>query len=212
MVESKLLVPHFSYCDQLDATRLIQLRENMKEEAAANGIKLTYMPFFIRALSLAIDKFPAINGSVSMLQKKLIIHKQQNMGLAMKTPLGLIAPVLHRVDTLSLFDIIHAFDALKTKALAGKLEPKDMKNSTITISNFGTLGGLWATPVINYPEIAILGVAKIRSQPVVKNDAITIRPMLNISWSFDHRVIDGDAAAEFSNAFIALLENPANLI
>lgn len=212
MVESKLIIPHFSYFDQMDATRLVQMRENIKQEAEKQGIKLTYMPFLIRALSLTIKKFPTINASVDLAENMLIVHKHQNIGIAFKTPSGLIAPVFKNVQDMTLTDIIKNYHAFKEKASANKLEPSDMKESTITISNFGTLGGLWATPIINYPEVAILGVAKIHKEPVVVNDAVAVREMLNLSWSFDHRIIDGDSAAQVSNYLITLLKNPASLL
>lgn len=212
MVESKYLIPHFSFFDQLDATRLIQLRENVKTEAGKYGIHVTFMPFFIRALSLALKHYPQVNGSVDIQKDTLVIHKQHNIGIAKKTSAGLIVCVLKNVQEMTLHEIIRSYDALMQKAKEEKLERSDMIDSTITISNFGTLGGQWATPIINYPEIAILGIAKVHKQPVVRNNEIVIRELLNLSWSFDHRVIDGDLAAEFSNQYISLLENPAQLL
>lgn len=171
------------------------------------------MPFFIRALSLTIYQFPMINSCYDEETGKLIIHKVHNIGIAMAAVNGLIVPVLKGVQELSLHDIIHAFDVLK-KAISGKLEPKEMKDSTITISNFGVLGGggLWATPIINYPEAAILAVNKIQKQPAVKNDQVAIVDTLNISWSFDHRFIDGEQAAKVSSCFAKLIQNPAQLL
>ncbi len=212
MVESKSTIPHYSYFDQLDATRMIQLRENIQPKAAQEGYKLTYMPFFIKALSLALNKFPQVNSSVALNADKLILHKHHHIGVASKTENGLVVFVLRDVQEKSFEQIIKEYNQLVTKMKEGKLERNDMIDSTITISNFGTLGGLWATPIINYPEVAILGVAKIRKEPFVKNDEIIVRPSLNLSWSFDHRVIDGGLAAEFSNQFISLLENPAQIL
>lgn len=212
MIESHYIVPPFSFFDQLDATRLIQLRDNLKTEAANIGIKLTYMPFFIKALSMSLLEYPHLNASVDMEANELVIHKQHHIGIAMQLPTGLMVVVLKNVERLPLFDLIKAYEALKIKAQEGKLELSDMRDSTITISNFGVLGGMWATPIINYPEVAILGLAKICKQPVIKNDEVVARSMLNLSWSFDHRVIDGEAAAQFSNHFIGLLENPARML
>ncbi len=212
MVESKYIVPHFAFFDQAEATRLVQLRENVKKEAQKYKFRLTYMPFFIRALSLVIKQYPQVNGSVDLQENKWIIHKQQNIGIATRTPDGLSVCVLKNVQEMSLHEIIRSYDALMKKAEEGKLERSDLIDSTITISNFGSLGGLWATPIINYPEIAILGIARIRKIPVVRNDTIVIREILNLSWSFDHRVIDGEVAALISNAYISLLENPAQLL
>lgn len=212
MSESKQIIPHFSFFDHMDASRLIKIRENIKMEAEKEGIKLSYMPFFIRALSMTIKRFPTINASVDLADKTLVVHRHYNIGIAFKTPAGVIAPVLKNVQDKSLKEIIRSYEELKNKAISGKLGLADMKESTITLSNFGTLGGLWATPIINYPEVAILGVAKIHKEPAVVNDAIVIRETLNLSWSFDHRIIDGDTAAEVSNYMMSLLKNPAEML
>lgn len=214
MKESKQVIPHFSYFEQVDATRLIQLRENFKKEAEKEGIHLTYIPFIIRALSLTLKKYPTVNSSLDPSSTKLALHKHHHVGIAMSTSLGLIVPVLKEVQNLSLFDLIRAYHELKQKAMANKLSPSDMKDGTISISNFGVLGngGLWATPIINYPEAAILALAKIKKQPLVRNNTLVVRDVLNLSWSFDHRIIDGDLAAHFSHHFTDLLQNPAALL
>lgn len=214
MSESKRLIPHFSYFEQIDATHLVQLRKKFKEEAAKQHISVTYMPFLIKALSLSLKQYPYVNSSVDAVQNKIILHKQHNVGIAINTEKGLIVPVLKNVQLMKLVDVIQRFEELKERALRGKLQPLDMKDATITISNFGVLGGegLWATPIINYPEVAILAVSKIHKEAVVKNSAIAVRDSLNLSWSFDHRVIDGDMAASFSHYFGMLVQNPAPLI
>jgi len=213
MKQSKQVVPHFSYFEQVEVTRLIQLRQAVKKESAKENISLTYMPFFIRALSLALKQFPTVNGSLDPAGNQLTIHKQHNIGLAMSTPQGLIVAVLKAVQEMSLKEIIQGYESLKVKAQSGKLQPSDMKESTITISNFGALGnGVFATPIINYPESAILALAKIQKQPVVKDAHIEIRDILNVSWSFDHRFIDGDLATSFSRFYCSLLLNPASLL
>lgn len=214
MMESVHQAAHFSYFEQIDATRLVQLRQNIKKEAEKTGIRLTYMPLLIRALSLALTKFPTLNSSLDRKAQQLRIHKQHNIGIGMSTEHGLIVPVIKDVEKLSLEEIIRAYEELKEKAKNHKLLPQDMKDATITISNYGVLGGggRWATPVLNYPEVAILAVARIQKQPVVKNDEIVIKDTLNLSWSFDHRVVDGDLAATFSQYYSNLLENPASLL
>jgi len=214
MVESKSIIPHFSYLDQADATRLVAFRDKIKKEAEAKGIKLTFMPFFIKALSLCLKKHPLANSSVDLHKNTLVLHRVHNIGIAMSTPLGLIVPVLKNIQDATLFDTIYAYEAMKKKAKEGKLLPGDMKEATVTITNFGALagGGVFATPIINYPEVAILGVARIQKQPVVINEETVIRSILNCSWSFDHRVIDGEEAAKISSDFIDLIENPAKLM
>ncbi len=211
MTESKSLIPHFSFFDKANAKSLVQTREKLKAEAKIRKIHLTYVAFFIKALSLSLKKFPFVNASVDMTASKVVLHKPHNIGIAMKTEQGLIVPVLKEVNDKSLEEIAREFTILKEKARTNKLEPSDMKGSTITISNFGTEGGLWATPVINYPEVAILATAKIYPEAVVQGEKIAIRQTLNCSWSFDHRVIDGDRAAAFSHHFISLIEHPSRL-
>lgn len=212
MSESKTIIPHFSFFDSANARYLIQLRNNLKPEAQKRGMKLTFLPFFIRALSLCLKEFPQFNASVDLQKNALVLHKPHNIGIAMKTNYGLIVPVLKDVQEMSLENVITEYNSLREKAWNNKLKPEDMKDSTITISNFGTEGGLWATPVINYPEVAILATAKIQKQPVVRKDEVVIRDLLNCSWSFDHRIIDGDMAAAFSKAFIRLIENPIRIL
>lgn len=214
MAQSEQNAVHFSYFEQIDATRLVQLRENVKKQAALENIRLTYMPFFIRALSLSCKQYPKINSSIDMDNHELIIHKQQNIGIAINTGHGLIVPVMRGVQDMSLEEIIKEFDKLKAAALSHKLSSQDMKGSTISISNFGVLGGggMWATPVINYPEVAILAVARIQKRPIVKNEELLVRDTLNLSWSFDHRIVDGDMAASFSHYYGSLLQNPAALV
>jgi len=210
--ESKTVVPHFSFFDQADVTRLIKLRERVNEQASKEGYSATYMPFFIRALSKALRNHPHCNASVDAASHSLLIHRHHHIGIATKMEMGLGVAVLKDVQEMTLQELIQSYCELMVKAKEGKLKRSDMTGSTITISNFGPLGGMWATPIINYPEAAILGVAKIRPQPVVKNRQVVVRSMLNLSWSFDHRIIDGDGAAAVSNEVIALLENPASLL
>lgn len=214
MAESKKNIPHFSYFEQTDATHLVQLRHNFKESAAKQGISVTYMPFIIKALSMSLKQYPWVNSSLDTTTNTLIVHKQHNIGIAITTEKGLIVPVLKNAQDKSLIEIIEAYEVLKNKALSGKLQSNDMKESTITISNFGVLGGggLWATPIINFPEVAILAIAKIQKMPMVKNSTVVVRDVLNLSWSFDHRIIDGDMAASFSHHFSMLLQNPAPLL
>lgn len=212
MVESKYLVPHFSFFDRVDATRLVKMRAKSKEEASRHGIRLTYMPFFVRALSLALKEFPQINGSIDVGTKEIVTHKVQNIGIAVKTPQGVMAPPVKSVEEMGFHDVIRAYDVLMQKAKENTLTSADMKGGTITISNFGTEGGLWATPVINYPQVCILGIARIQPTPVVYRGELCAREMLNLSWSFDHRLVDGDLAAAFSRCFCRYVENPSMLL
>lgn len=214
MKTSKANIPHFSYFEKVEATRLVALRKHVQAEAAAEGFQATYMPFFIRALSLCINKHPEINSSLEEAESKLILHRHQNIGVAIAGPQGLVVVVLRDVQELTFPQLIRAYEELKKRALASQLKPEDMRGSTITLSNFGVLGGhgLWATPIINYPEAAILAVDRIQKQPAVVNGEIVIRDVLNVSWSFDHRIIDGEMAAHVSRDFCGYLLNPASLL
>jgi pyruvate dehydrogenase E2 component (dihydrolipoamide acetyltransferase)/2-oxoisovalerate dehydrogenase E2 component (dihydrolipoyl transacylase) len=214
MAESKHMIPHFSYFEQADLTRLIQTKDKIAPQATSENINLTFMPFFIRALSLTLLQFPIMNSSLDAEKSLIVYHKPQNIGIAMSTPHGLIVPVLKNVQDLKLPEIIRAFDALKKRAFTNQLHPSDMKEGTITITNFGTFEGhsIAATPIINYPEVAIVGFAKVMKQPKVINSEIAIRDLTTICLSFDHRVIDGSLAAQIASNMSTLLENPGKLI
>jgi pyruvate dehydrogenase E2 component (dihydrolipoamide acetyltransferase) len=209
---SKASIPHFTWCDSADVTHLGQLRTNLQAEATRRGLHLTYTPFFLRALSLTLTQFPEFNATFDRQAQTLVIHKPHHIGIAMKTALGLIVPVLKQVNAMDFEQMVKAYDALRQRAQSNQLKPSDMQEGTITLSNFGTEGGRWATPVIVAPQVAILATARIRAEPVVRGAQIAIRQILNCSWSFDHRVIDGDMAAAFSNAFLHKLENPIEII
>lgn len=214
MTESKTKIPHFSYFEEADATRLIQLKDNSKQKASAEGIHITYTPFILRALSICIKKYPILNSSFDAEHSKIILHHRQNIGIAMSTPLGLIVPVLKEVENLGIEALIRNYEELIQRARRNKLLPSDMKEGTLTISNFGSIGnhGLWATPIINYPEAAILAIGRIHQQPIAKNGLVTVGDRINFSWSFDHRLIDGDMASQISRSFCSLIENPAMLL
>lgn len=212
MVESKRNIPHFAFFDRADATRLIQIRENSKEEAAKAGIKLTYLPFFLRALALCIQEHPHVNASLDLASGCIVQHEQVNIGIASKTADGVTVPVLKNVQSMSFHEVIQNFDQLRLKTVAGELSREDLSGGTITVSNFGTEGGRWATPVINAPEAAILGIARIEDEVLVRNGKIVARPMVRLSWSFDHRLFDGAEGAAFSCAFVHLIENPGQLL
>ncbi|MBA3956962.1 MAG: 2-oxo acid dehydrogenase subunit E2 [Parachlamydiaceae bacterium] len=214
MAESKANIPHFSYFEQFDATRLVQLRHSFKETASTQNISVTFMPFIIKALSLCITKYPIINSSLTSDKSSILYHHAHNIGIAITTPKGLIVPVLKNVQVMNLQTLILAYEDLKQKATSNSLQNSDMKDGTITISNFGVLGGggLWATPIINFPEVAILGVGRIHKELTIRNNEVTPRDVLNLSWSFDHRIIDGDLASAVSHYLCGLLQNPASLL
>lgn len=214
MAFSKRHIPHFSYFEQMEVTRLITTRSRFKKEAEKEGIALTYLPFIIRALSLTLKEFPLLNSNIDMESGKIIFHKQHNIGIAMAGPLGLIVPVLKGVEEMSLEALIRGYAKLKERADSHGLKKEEMKEATITVSNFGaaTSRGLFATPVLNPPEVAILAVGRIQKQAIVKNGEVVAADTLTASWSFDHRVIDGAVAVSASAYFARLIENPAQLL
>lgn len=214
MTLSKERIPHFSYFEKVEVTRLVALREKIKLKAVAEGVQVTFMPFFIKALSLSIQQFPEINSSFDEEHQKIIIHHHHHIGVAVASPQGLVVAVLHDVQNKTFDDLARGYEDLKLRASKNQLKPHETKGSTITISNFGAFGGhgLWATPIINFPEVAILAVDRIQKQPTVKQNEVVSRDILNLSWSFDHRVIDGEVGAKVSKAFCDLLANPAPLL
>lgn len=212
MVESKTVIPHFSYGDEADVSELVRLRYSLKERFLSQGVKLTFMPFLIKALSEALIKFPYINASLDLQQQEIVYHQPHHIGIAVDTPQGLIVPVIRHVEKMSILALAKALNDLGEKTKKGKVDIKDLGGSTVTISNFGAFGGTFATPIINYPEAAILGIAKIQKKPVIIDDQIVIRQMLYLSWSMDHRIIDGGQCAAFSNYYISIISNPAYLL
>jgi len=212
MVESKHTIPHFAYFDEVDLTNLVDVRSKLKAEAAEQGVKLTYLPFFVRAMSQAIAKFPMVNASIDLQTQEIVYHNVQNFGIAVATENGLIVPVVKDVNNKSLLQLAAEINDLAERTRDGKAKPDELKGGTITISNIGAIGGLWATPIINYPEAAILGMTKLQKRPVVIDDEIVIRSMMNLAWCFDHRLVDGAKAAEYSNEVIKNLENPSRML
>ncbi|MBW7876410.1 MAG: 2-oxo acid dehydrogenase subunit E2 [Candidatus Cloacimonetes bacterium] len=212
LVESKTIVPHFAYFEEVDMTELKKLRNELKPLAEEAGAKLTYLPFFMKALTLAIKKFPIINSSIDLGTNEIVVHKKIHIGMATATKDGLIVPVIRDADQKSLIQLANDSQGIAQKTRDGKASSDELKGSTISITNIGSIGGLGATPIINYPEACILGMYKIQDRPVVRDGQIVIRSMMNISFCFDHRIVDGANGAEFCNYFIGLLNNPGRLI
>lgn len=207
-------IPAFSYFHEADATRLMQLHDSMGVEGKKQGIHVTFMPFFIRALSLTIQKFPLINSSFDKEKEEAILHAFHHIGIAISSPLGLIVPVLKHVEKMNLKEIVAAYEDLKQRAASNHLQKEEMKGGTITITNFGALSGsgVYATPIINHPESAILGVSRIQKEPAAYHGEVVLRDRLHLSWSFDHRLIDGNLAAQVAKTFTHWIENPALLL
>jgi len=212
MIKSKHTAAHVTHVDEVDMTEIVQLREKTKESAEKRGVKLTYLPFIIKALIPALKKYPYLNSTLDDQKEEIVLKKYYNIGIATNTDQGLVVPVLKDADHKSITQLAEEIARLSEKARAGQLTLDEIQGSTFTITNVGGIGGVFATPIINYPEVAILGVHKITKRPVVRENQISIRDMTYLSVSFDHRVLDGAMAAEFMNVIKQYLEDPKLLL
>ncbi len=194
--------------DDADVSALWRLREKEKKVALQKGIRLTFLPFFMKAVQHALAAHPMLNASVDEAGEEIIVKKYFNIGVAVDMPEGLMVPVVKDVDKKTILDLAKELQELSAKAEERKIKLEELKGSTFTISNFGSFGGTYATPIINYPDVAILGTGKISDRPWVKDGQIVIRKILSLSLTFDHRVIDGAEAAQFLNKIIQYLEDP----
>lgn len=210
MVRSKFTMPHFAFVEELDGTELSALRKRLNAQLAAAGenTKLTFLPFIIKAVIAGLKKFPHLNANFDEAAQELVVRGEYNIGIAAATPDGLTVAVVRDADRLSLRELANEIARLGTAARERKLKMEELTGGTFTISSLGQSGGLFATPIINHPEVAILGVHKLKKRPVVVDDEVVIREMMNLSISCDHRVIDGAVAAEFVYEVIKYLEKP----
>jgi 2-oxoisovalerate dehydrogenase E2 component (dihydrolipoyl transacylase) len=213
MTQSKRTIPHYSYIEECDVTDLVRLRESLRDTYARAGIKLTYLPFFVKAVVAALKEVPIVNASLDDDAGEIVLHAHYHLGIAVATPAGLIVPVLHDADQKDIGTIAREIERLSSAARAGKARRDDLLGSTFTITSVGSYGGLIATPVINPPEVGILALGRIVKRPVY-DAAGQVRPadMIYLSLSFDHRVIDGAVGAAFTNALLRQLHNPAALL
>jgi pyruvate dehydrogenase E2 component (dihydrolipoamide acetyltransferase) len=211
MTESKTHAVHYTYVDEVDVSELVKLRNSLKDEASAKKVKLTYLPFIIKALVEGLKKYPLLNSSLDEQNGKILIRHYYHVGIGVATPDGLTVVVVKNADQKSIFDLASEVDRLSEAARQNKVALEDLKGSTFTITSLGTMGGMFATPVINYPEVAIVGIHKIEPRPVVHEGQIVIRDRMYMSLSFDHRVVDGAVGAEFTQYVKRFLENPALL-
>ena len=211
MVHSKHTAAHFTYVEEIDCTDLVALRERANARLAAQGIKLSFLPFIVKATAAALVKFPQLNATLDDAGGEIIQWAHRHIGLATATEAGLIVPVVRDADRLSILDLAREIERLAELTRAGKAAREDLSGSTFTITSLGALGGVLATPIINHPEVAILGVHKIMRRPAVRDDSIVIRELMNLSISVDHRVVDGYDAARFVAEIKATLETPGPL-
>ena len=211
MAASKRTAAHFTFVEQVDATELVAWKEKLARAAAAEGVKVTFLPFVLKAAVAALRKFPQLNASFDEARGEIHRKRWYDLGIAAATDQGLTVPVVRRVDQRSVLELAREIERLGAESRAGHLRPDDVGNSTFTVTSLGALGGMFATPVINFPEVAILGVHRIRPTPVVRGGQVVIRDVMYVSLTSDHRVVDGSEAAEFTYEVIRHLEDPSLL-
>mgnify|MGYP002729844387 FL=1 len=213
MVNSKHTAPHVTLHDEVEVSKLWDNRKRFKEVAAANGTKLTFLPYVVKALTATVKKYPVLNASIDDANQEIVYKHYYNIGIATDTDHGLYVPNVKDADRKGMFAIADEINEKAKLAHDGKLSAEDMRNGTITISNIGSVGGGWFTPVINYPEVAILGVGTIAQQPIVNAEGeIVVGRVMKLSLSFDHRIVDGATAQQAMNNIKRLLADPELLM
>jgi pyruvate dehydrogenase E2 component (dihydrolipoamide acetyltransferase) len=209
MTKSLFTIPHVTHFDEVDMTNLFKMREQLKASGESVGVSA----FLIKALVISLKDFPIFNAELDEENSRILLKKNYHIGLATNTDSGLLVPVLHDADKKSIKDIHKEVKGLTERAIAGKLQPFEMQNSTFTVSNVGPLGSTGATPIINYPETALIAFHKTKKRPIVNDhDEIVIGHIMTLSMAFDHRVADGATAVAFTNRFASLIEQPHKLM
>jgi pyruvate dehydrogenase E2 component (dihydrolipoamide acetyltransferase) len=211
MAQSKHTAAHFTFVEECDVGRLKELRARMKPRADKQGVKLSFLPFIVKAVVAALKKHPILNSALDETTNELVYRKYYNIGMAASTDAGLMVPVIKDADRKSVLDIARDVERLAADAKAGKAKMEDLQGSTFTITSLGADGGLFATPIINFPEVGILGIHQIKQKPVVRNGEIVIGEVMLVSLSFDHRIVDGHIGAAFAYDIIRYLEDPESL-
>jgi pyruvate dehydrogenase E2 component (dihydrolipoamide acetyltransferase) len=212
MARSKHTAAHFHYIDEVNVGELITVRDRFKPHAERSSVKLTFLPFLIKAVVAALKRHPRLNSVVDEAAMEHVIRHNYDIGIAVSTDAGLMVCALRDADRLSIVEIAKELERLGGAAKAGKVQKEDLGGTSFTISSLGKLGGLLAPPIINYPEVGIMGVHAMKRKPVVKGDQIVIGDVMNLSFSFDHRIIDGDVGAAFAQEIIGYLEQPDRLL
>lgn len=213
MTLSASTIPHFTYCDEVDMTDLLVLRSRLKEKYAKQDIKLTMMPFFMKAMSMALRQYPLVNSQLNDDCTEVTYIDDHNIGMAVDSKVGLLVPNVKHCQVKSIVEIAHEVTRLTTSARDGRVSPQDLKHGTISISNIGALGGTIATPIINKPEVAIVALGKLQKLPRFNEQGeVEARQIMQVSWSGDHRIIDGGTIARFNNLWKDYLEDPTNML
>jgi pyruvate dehydrogenase E2 component (dihydrolipoamide acetyltransferase)/2-oxoisovalerate dehydrogenase E2 component (dihydrolipoyl transacylase) len=213
MVESKRHIPHYSYIDECDLSDIVRLRSQLREPLARTGVKLTYLAFFVKAVSRALKDVPLVNSSFDEAAGEVVLHDRYNIGVAVAAPNGLIVPVVKDTDKKDVAVIATDIERLSNDAKAGKIKIDDLRGGTFTVTSIGNIGGIISTPIINHPEVGIMGVGKVVKRPVYdSNGALRPADVVYLSFSFDHRVVDGAVGVAFGNAVTRYLLAPALLL
>lgn len=212
MIRSVQTTAQVTATEEADASRLLALREILREQAARQGVHLTVLAFLVKAVARALQEHPYLNASLDEQAQEILLKKYYNIGIAVDTPEGLMVPVLKGVPEKSLLQIAKEMADLAEKARSRTIDLADLQGGSFTITNYGSVGGILGTPIIRHPEVAILGVGRILERPVVRQGEIQIRPLVPLSLSFDHRVVDGAEAARFLLTLIKLIEEPEGLL
>lgn len=212
MIQSKHQAAHMTVFDEVEVSKLVEIRKNYKERLAKEDIKLSYLPFVLKAAAQALKEFPSLNSEMDLEGGKLFLKKYYNIGIAVDTEEGLVVPVINNVDQKSIKELAVDVNEISEKSRERTLTMDDMKNGSFTITSFGSIGGQFAVPVINYPQAAILGVGRIVEKPVVKDGQVVPGFVLPLSISVDHRIVDGGEVARFINRLMEFLGDPISLI
>lgn len=212
MTRSKYTATHFTYVDDIDVTELVKIRGEAKKSFADKGINITYLPFIMKAIVAAMKEHPAMNSSLDEVTQELVIKKYYNFGIATDTDSGLIVPVIKDVDRKSVGELAKELQELAARTRDGKVTVEDLTGGTFTITNAGNIGGLFATPVINFPEVAIMGVHAIKDAAIVRNGQVVAGKKMYLSVSIDHRLVDGATGARWMNVVKDHLEQPYRLL
>jgi len=212
MIQSKHNAAHMSIFDDVEISELDRIRKQYKERYASEGIKLTYLAFIVKALTYALKKHKSLNSEMDTDNDNMLYKRYYNIGLAVDTEKGLVVPVIRNADKLSIKEIAAEIQSLSEKARDGKLTLNDFKDGTFTITSYGSIGGKYAVPVINYPQAGILGIGRISKQPIVKNDNLDIGLVLPLSLTVDHRIVDGGEVSRFLNTIMGYLADPVTLV
>mgnify|MGYP001153565022 CR=1 FL=1 len=211
MSQSKNTAAHFTFVEECDVGKLKELRARLKPRAEAQGVKLSFLPFIVKAVVAGLKKHPILNTALDETTNELVYRKYYNIGMAASTDAGLMVPVIKDADRKSVLDIARDIERLAADAKSGKAKVEDLQGSTFTITSLGADGGLFATPIINFPEVGILGIHQIKQKPVVRDGQIVVGEVMLLSLSFDHRIVDGHVGAAFAYDVIRWLEDPEKL-